>query len=432
MSAEIPNYEPVSGSDDFEVLSGTINAAVSVDDVTYPGHAVATVTSDVDGDYVLTVAGKDYPVTVTGGSGTVDIDQLPVGEYTAELSAEIPNYNPVKESDSFEIIEGVITLHIVVDDVTYPNHPIAHVTADVDGEYYIVITPIDTSSSKRSATSIVNVLTANSQIIPVTVSGGSADVDLGLLKAGNYTATAEGEVPNYKVVSDTDPFEVKKADPQLNASSSPDEPVYNKDDVTVSHELPGDATGTVTYIVDGGKPVTKGVNEPFTFTPDKAGKHTVTVIYSGDDNYLPSNVTLTVNVAKADSPMDISSDKSKPKAGDKVKMPVSLPEDATGTVTYYVNGKKVAVLPVGETFEFNPEEPGQYNITASYSGDDNYKANTTSIVIEVAKNPINNGNGTPAKNTVHDVDVLPATGNPIALLVMAILILLGTRRRKEN
>ena len=95
---------------------------------------------------------------------------------------------------------------------------------------------------------------------------------------------------------------------------SPDEPVYNKDDVTVSHELPGDATGTVTYIVDGGKPVTKGVNEPFTFTPDKAGKHTVTVIYSGDDNYLPSNVTLTVNVTKADSPMDISSDKSKPKA----------------------------------------------------------------------------------------------------------------------
>ena len=44
----------------------------------------------------------------------------------------------------------------------------------------------------------------------------------------------------------------------------------------------------------------------------------------------------------------------------------------------------------------------------------------------------NNGNETPAKNTVHDVDVLPATGNPIALLVLAILILLGTRRRKEN
>ena len=406
-----------------------VHANVTVDDVTYPDHAVAVVNASVDGVYTVSVAGEPYTVTVSGGTGSVDIVQLPVGDYTAELTAEIPNYNPVKESDSFEIIEGVITLHLVVDDVTYPNHPIAHVTADVDGEYYIVITPIDTSSSKRSAASIVNVLTANSQIIPVTVSGGSADVDLGLLKAGNYTATAEGEVPNYKVVSDTDPFEVKKADPQLNASSSPDEPVYNKDDVTVSHELPGDATGTVTYIVDGGKPVTKGVNEPFTFTPDKAGKHTVTVIYKGDDNYLPSNVTLTVNVAKADSPMDICSDKSKPKAGDKVKMPVSLPEDATGTVTYYVNGKKVAVLPVGETFEFNPEEPGQYNITASYSGDDNYKANTTSIVIEVAKN---NGNGTPAKNTVHDVDVLPATGNPIALLVMAILILFCTRRRKEN
>ena len=36
------------------------------------------------------------------------------------------------QKHDFEIIEGVITLHLVVDDVTYPNHPIAHVTADVD------------------------------------------------------------------------------------------------------------------------------------------------------------------------------------------------------------------------------------------------------------------------------------------------------------
>ena len=88
-----------------------------MDDVTYPGHAVATVTSDVDGDYTVTVAGKPYTVTVTDGTATVDIDQLDVGEYTAELTAEIPNYNPVKESDSFEIIEGVITLHLVVDEL---------------------------------------------------------------------------------------------------------------------------------------------------------------------------------------------------------------------------------------------------------------------------------------------------------------------------
>ena len=35
------------------VKNGIINAVVSVDDVTYPDHAVATVTSDVDGEYTI-------------------------------------------------------------------------------------------------------------------------------------------------------------------------------------------------------------------------------------------------------------------------------------------------------------------------------------------------------------------------------------------
>ena len=58
---------------------------MSVDDVTYPDQAVATVTSDVDGEYNVTVAGKTYTVTVTGGTGTANIDKLDVGDYTAEL-----------------------------------------------------------------------------------------------------------------------------------------------------------------------------------------------------------------------------------------------------------------------------------------------------------------------------------------------------------
>ena len=56
-------------------------ANVTVDDVTYPDHAVAVVNASVDGVYTVSVAGEDYTVTVSGGTGSVDIVQLPVGVY---------------------------------------------------------------------------------------------------------------------------------------------------------------------------------------------------------------------------------------------------------------------------------------------------------------------------------------------------------------
>ena len=119
--------------------NGTITANVTVDDVTYPDHAVAVVNASVDGVYTVSVAGKYYTVTVSGGSGSVDIDQLPVGDYTAELSATIANYNPVTGSDGFKVNNGSITASVVVDDVTYPGHAVANVTSDVDGVYTVSV-----------------------------------------------------------------------------------------------------------------------------------------------------------------------------------------------------------------------------------------------------------------------------------------------------
>ena len=82
---------------------------MTVDDVTYPDHAVAVVNASVDGVYTVSVAGEDYTVTVSGGTGSVDIVQLPVGDYTAKLTAEIPNYNPVEKSDGFKVLNGTIS-----------------------------------------------------------------------------------------------------------------------------------------------------------------------------------------------------------------------------------------------------------------------------------------------------------------------------------
>ena len=101
---------------------------MTVDDVTYPDHAVAVVNASVDGVYTVSVAGD-----------SVDIVQLPVGDYTAKLTAEIPNYNPVEKSDGFKVLNGTITANVTVDDVTYPDHAVAVVNASVDGVYTVSV-----------------------------------------------------------------------------------------------------------------------------------------------------------------------------------------------------------------------------------------------------------------------------------------------------
>lgn len=386
--------------------------------MTYPDHAVAVVSGSVDGEYVVTVNNKNYTVAVSGGTGSVDIDVLPVGSYTAVVTANIPNYNPVSEYDTFKVVNGIINVHIEVNDTVYPNHPIANVTATLDGDYVIVVTLINSNSSSTNKT------------FNIHVADGKAIVDLGRLDAGNYSATVTGDIEGYSIVSDTDEFEVKKANPCLDAISSPKNPVYNQDNIHIDPLLPSDATGTVTYIVDDNKPITLGLNETFKFTPDKAGKHKIVVIYNGDNNYLTDNMTLYVNVLKADTPMNINTDKSKHVTGDKIKVIVNLPKGATGTVTYYLNGKKMATLPVGEIFEFTPIGSGQYTITAFYSGDENYKSNYTTMSIYVGKSHNKNNSTIPEK--MNSIDLIPATGNPILLLILMIMMILGVSIRRKN
>ena len=57
---ETDKYNYATNSTTFDVLNGTIVANVTVDDVTYPDHAVAVVNASVDGVYTVTVAGKNY------------------------------------------------------------------------------------------------------------------------------------------------------------------------------------------------------------------------------------------------------------------------------------------------------------------------------------------------------------------------------------
>ena len=190
----------------------------------------------------------------------------------------------------------------------------------------------------------------------VEIINGSATVDLGLLAVGDYMSEIYGELPGIKTYGDEDPFKVLAVSPNLDAEVSNYTPEYG-DEVTVTPVIPDDATGNVTYIVDGENMATLPVNDTFTFTPKSDGEHVIEIIYNGDGNYTQDSVNKTINVYKPESDND----------------------------------------------KYNPSN--STNIT----NDD---------VSEV-----------PSKDTVA---VMPETGNPIALLVlMFVMIFAGYRGRKN-
>ena len=90
----------------------------------------------------------------------------------------------------------------------------------------------------------------------------------------------------------------------------------------------------------------------------------------------------------------------------------------------------MATLPVGEIFEFTPICSGQYTITAFYSGDENYKSNYTTMSIYVSKSHNKNNSTIPEK--MNSIDLIPATGNPILLLILMIMMILGISIRRKN
>ena len=153
--------------------------------------------------------------------------------------------------------------------------------------------------------------------------------------------------------------------------------------------MPFDATGDVTVSVDGkeynvaienGKAVK-------TIADLKANDYTVTVKYSGDNNYNANQNTTEFTVSKiSDYNMNITVPEFKEGVNSTIN--VVLPKDATGTVTVEIGGKNyTANVTDGVANVIIPGlGVGDYNITTTYSGDAKYDLMTKKGNITVIPN----------------------------------------------
>ncbi|MBO5151918.1 MAG: Ig-like domain repeat protein, partial [Methanobrevibacter sp.] len=118
------------------------------------------------------------------------------------------------------------------------------------------------------------------------------------------------------------------------------------------------------------------------------GNNTLPVVYSGDDKYNPAETNVTVSVnpkeepvpSKENATMDISADPIT--EGENAIVVVSLPEDASGTVSVgdvtvpVVNGTAVVSVPGLAV--------GNNTLPVVYSGDDKYESATSNVTVSVA------------------------------------------------
>ena len=219
----------------------------------------------------------------------------------------------------------------------------------------------------------------------VILTNGKGSLTVSGLKAGEHTV--EAKYPgshNYTNSSNSTTFKVNKHSPTVKIT---DEDIKVGDDETITVTVPDDATGNVTITV-GGKTYTAPVEDGkvvFNVSGLKAGNYTVKAKYSGDHKYLPGNATSKFSVTK--NKPQVSADSNDINVGDKEKITVNVPKDATGKVTIEVNGKKYTA-PVKDgkaVFNVPGLKAGKYTVKAHYSGDAKYLPSDATTKFTVSK-----------------------------------------------
>ena len=369
------NYNAAVATSSFTVSKVDSTMDVTVNDIVFGGDLIvdAVLPDDATGEVVITVNGVDYHVSIENGKATGTINGLAAGDYTVTVKyVGDDKYTGVEVAENVNVAKAQPVLGVVIADVDYGNG------------FVIEATLTGVNSAPLSGNVIV---TVNGKEYTVKVTDGKGIATGDRLAAGTYAFAAvwAGD-DNYNSVTENGDFKVNKVDSSV---------VVNVNNIKVGEELtitvnvPSDATGDVTVSVDGkeynvaienGKAVK-------TISGLKADDYTVTVKYAGDNNYNEATADAEFSVSKiSDYNMDISVPEIK--EGVNSTIGVDLPKDATGTVTVEIDGKKYTANVIDGTANVivSGLSAGDYNITTVYSGDAKYDSMTKKGNITVIPN----------------------------------------------
>ena len=404
------NYNAAVATSSFTVSKVDSTMDVTVNDIVFGGDLIvdAVLPDDATGEVVITVNGVDYHVSIENGKATGTISGLAAGDYTVTVKyVGDDKYTGVEVAENVNVAKAQPVLGVVIADVDYGNG------------FVIEATLTGVNSAPLSGNVIVTVA---GKEYTVKVTDGKGIATGVKLAAGTYAfAAAWAGDDNYNIVTENGDFKVNKIDSSVAVNVNN---IKVGEELTITVNVPSDATGDVTVSVDGKeyKVAIENGKAVKTISGLKADDYTVTVKYAGDNNYNAAVAASSFTVSKVDSTMDVTVNDIV--FGGDLIVDAVLPDDATGEVVITVNGVDyhVSIENGKATGTISGLAAGDYTVTVKYVGDDKYTGVEVAENVNVAKAQpvlgvviadVDYGNGFVIEATLTGVNSAPLSGNVI-------------------
>ncbi|WP_458403261.1 Ig-like domain repeat protein [Methanobrevibacter sp.] len=395
-----------SGDKNYSDANKTVNIVVpkivvnlNNDNCRWNASQIAVDLKDATGTLTVEIGDKSFTEKLADGSAVVDISGLEPGSYDVKIM--------YSGDDSYSGAKKVITLEIPKIRVAFDENSLI-----VDSGNVSVALPGDASGN---LTVVVSGRSLTKQLID-----GKATVNVDVLAPGTYNATViySGD-DKYSSVSKSCIVEISKFDCELSVDA---EDIDVGESVHVNVKVTSKATGNVTVTIDNKDYVAviadgiaclqvSGLDE---------GTYNVSVKYMGDSNFNGAVNSTQFKVSKVNIP--INNETISVPEDNSTEYSISLPSDATGTLTVSVDGKTYTeTLKNGKATVNIPElDEGSHNITVTYSGDGKYASVSKSSVVVIGPvNSTGDDNSTSGNGTVQpvpdDAFSIPDSGNEFSI-----------------
>ena len=366
--------------------NSTIN--VTATNVTYGNASQIVINVSVANGFVRVVINGtniNQIVELNNGIGIFHAEGLNIGNYTVTVTYLGDNtYSPSHNATWFIVSKANLTAGVIAQNVTVEQNTsfIVKVIEDFKGNVSITVDGVTYNGNVKTL------------------------IEMAKLFAGNKTAHVVFYGDNNYNVKEMDVnFTVYRVDPAINATVGD---VTYPDMATALVNVSNRANGTVVVYLNGTE-IGRGPIENGTASIDLArlpgGVHEVVVKFITSDDY-NNNITTTAKfeVFRAASTVVLTQN------GTDVIATVT--SNATGTVTFYINGKEYnATVVNGNATIKGKLTIGNNTVVAIYNGDVNYTSsrNNTNFTVDRMKGLVN----VTVKDTVYGKDIIITVAVPV-------------------